>query len=280
MDWGLVAEIFLLCVIGGVIAGFGAGLFGLGGGTTTVPILNYLLPLAGVAHTAMMHAALAASLVLIVVNTSAAALKRWRSDELDLHLLGRLLPPLALGAVIGTVLADFVNTLVLSLFFLLIVLNSIRVCIQGLIAQSRGGGQQTGDAPLRPTTAGLMAAMNGLAGALGGIGAGTIMVPFLSRHGLDMKHAGGQAAGLSIVIGLIGSVGYAVIGLNEVGMPPGSIGYLYLPAVAGLALGGLVTSPYAVRLSHRMDELLLKRLFLAALLVILLAMVLKMVGIT
>lgn len=279
MDWGTTAEIFLFCLLGGVIAGIGAGLFGLGGGLTTVPILNYLLPLAAVPHANLMHCALASSLVLIVVNTSAAALKRWRAGELDMVLLRRLVPPIALGAVAGAILADFVSTMVLRVFFLLIVLNSLRACIQGIM-QSRAAEADGKALTLDPLTARIMSGLTGLAGALGGTGAGTIMVPFLSRRGLTMKQAGALAAGLSVAIGLVGSIGYIVAGLNEVGMPPVSLGYLYLPALLGLAIGGLAASPFGVRLSQRSDEGQLRWLFLGILLVILAAMALKTLGIT
>ncbi len=282
MDWAVTAEIFVFCLIGGVIAGIGAGLFGLGGGLTTVPILNYLLPLAGVPHDNMMHCALASSLVLIVINTSAAALKRWRSGEMDLTWLKRLILPIALGAVVGAAVADLVSTLVLHLFFLLVVLNSLRGCIQGLVKARHEGLSETASKTPPPSNllASIMSGITGFAGALGGTGAGTIMVPFLSNHGFTMKQAGALAAGLSVGIGLVGSIGYIIAGLNEVGMPAGSLGYLYLPALAGLAIGGLAASPYGVRLSQRSDEGRLRWVFLGTLLVILVAMLLKTFGIT
>ncbi|MEQ8650893.1 MAG: sulfite exporter TauE/SafE family protein [Kiloniellales bacterium] len=279
MDWGTTAEIFLFCLLGGVIAGIGAGLFGLGGGLTTVPILNYLLPLAAVPHANLMHCALASSLVLIVVNTSAAVLQRWRAGELDMGLLRRLILPISLGAVAGAILADFVSTIVLRILFLLIVLNSLRACIQGIM-QSRAAEADGKALTLNPLSACITSGLTGLAGALGGTGAGTIMVPFLSRRGLTMKQAGAQAAGLSGAIGLVGSIGYIIAGLNEVGMPPASLGYLYLPALLGLAIGGLASSPLGVKLSQRSDETVLRWLFLATLLVILAAMALKTFGIT
>ncbi|GAB5470602.1 MAG: sulfite exporter TauE/SafE family protein [Rhodospirillales bacterium] len=277
MDWGVVIEILAYCLIGGMIAGIGAGLFGLGGGLTTVPILNYLLPLADVPHAALMHCALAASLVLILINTSAAAYKRWRSDELDMKVLRSLMLPLGLGAVAGAVLADLVDTQILRIFFLLVVLNSLRSSIQGLVGAAGGKGNSL---PLNPLTARLMAGLTGTAGALGGTGAGTIMVPFLSRRGFTMKQAGAQAAGLSVTIGLVGSIAYVIVGLNETGMPALSFGYLYLPALLGLAIGGLAAAPYGVRLSQRLAEGPLRWAFLATLLVILAAMLLKTFGIT
>ncbi len=278
MDWGVVIEIFVFCLLGGVIAGIGAGLFGLGGGLTTVPILNYLLPLAAVPNAALMHCALASSLALIVVNTGAAAWKRWRSGELDIALLRWLMVPLGIGAVIGAAVADLVSTHELRLFFLLVVLNSIRSSVMGLIGSKKG--EDAGALPFKRPLAGVMAFITGAAGSLGGTGAGTIMVPFFNRRGFDMKRASAQATGLSVLIGIVGTIGYVIAGLNEVGMPPGSVGYLYLPALLGLGIGGLAASPYGVKLSQRFDEGPLRWIFFILLLVILAAMLLKIFGIT
>jgi len=278
MVWGLIVEFLVVCLAGGVIAGIGAGLFGLGGGLTTIPILNYLLPLAAVPSALMMHTALACSMALILVNTSAAALKRWHGGELDLGLLARLAVPLAVGAIVGAAIADLVSTQVLRIFFLLVVLNSIRSSVSAILQGNKERDSQ--HQPLRRPLAAAVSFVTGIASALGGTGAGTIMVPFLNARGFSMQQAGAQAAGLSCIIGAVGTVTYVIVGANAHGMPPLSLGYLYLPALAGLAIGGVAAAPLGVRLSQRLEERSSHWLFLATLLVILAAMLLKLFGIT
>jgi uncharacterized membrane protein YfcA len=58
-------------------------------------------------------------------------------------------------------------------------------------------------------------------------------------------------------------------GFNEAGLPALSIGYLYLPAFAGLALGALIGSPFGIRASHKIADVLLHRAFIGYLTLIL-----------
>jgi len=113
-----VIEVVLLCLLAGAIAGVFAGMLGLGGGLTTVPILNFVLPLAGVPEQRLMHAALAGSLVLMIVNTANAAYARWRHGHLDLRLFLRLAWPVFLGATIGVALADMTPDAILRFAFI------------------------------------------------------------------------------------------------------------------------------------------------------------------
>jgi uncharacterized protein len=64
-------------------------------------------------------------------------------------------------------------------------------------------------------------------------------------------------------------VGYVVGGLNESGLPSGAIGYLYLPAFAGLSGGALLGSPLGVKISHSLDEDVQFWLFLTYLTIVL-----------
>jgi uncharacterized protein len=68
--------------------------------------------------------------------------------------------------------------------------------------------------------------------ALMGIGGGTVCVPILSYLGYDIRRAVGTSATLGLVIGLPATVVYIVTGLGADGLPPLSLGYVNLLAVA------------------------------------------------
>jgi uncharacterized membrane protein YfcA len=115
----------------------------------------------------------------------------------------------------------------------------------------------------------------GVCGALLGAGAAIIIVPYLRAARYRIQQASAMAAGLSAAIGVGAGAGYVAGGLNETGLPTAAIGYLYLPAFAGLSIGALIGSPLGVKISHRLDEDIQFWLFLAYLVTVLGVMILR-----
>ncbi|MEQ8348769.1 MAG: sulfite exporter TauE/SafE family protein [Sneathiellaceae bacterium] len=277
-DMAALGEIAAICVAAGIVAGVFSGLLGLGGGLTTVPLLNYVLPLAGVPAHIMMHAALAAALALMIVNTSRAALVRWRGGELDLSLYRRLVWPVIVGAAIGVVAADFLHDIVLRLLFLAFVVYAFLRQVQQMRgAAARSSGEMQPALPV-PWLAWPYGAMTGAVGSMAGSGAAMLTVPFLAHAGFSMQVAAAQSAGLSAAIGIVGSVAYVLAGLNVTGMPAWSLGYLYLPAMAGLLVGGFVGVPLGIRLAHRLSDRAIQWTFLCFLVVVFISMLAKFLG--
>jgi len=82
-----------------------------------------------------------------------------------------------------------------------------------------------------------------------------------------------QAIGTSAIIGfpiaVAGSIGFIVAGWGQSGLPPHSIGYVYLPAVLGISLASVLMAPVGAAVAHRLPTRRLKQIF--ALLLYLLA---------
>ena len=72
-----------------------------------------------------------------------------------------------------------------------------------------------------------------------------------------------------------GTLGYAWAGWNQAGLPEGSVGFVYLPAVGILAAATLLSAPLGVRLSHKLPADKLKKGFGILLLLIALRMAWK-----
>lgn len=64
------------------------------------------------------------------------------------------------------------------------------------------------------------------------------------------------------MLGFSATAGYIYGGFNEVGLPNFSLGFLYGPAFAGLAIGALFGSPCGVRVSHQIPDVLVHRMFI------------------
>ena len=78
------------------------------------------------------------------------------------------------------------------------------------------------------------------------------------------------------VVASVGTVGYVIAGQHAEAMPRFSLGYLYLPAFAGMLAGATVGSPAGVRLSHRLSNETLKVLLLATILAVIVSIVAKL----
>ena len=67
-------------------------------------------------------------------------------------------------------------------------------------------------------------------------------------------------------------VGYVAGGWGVSNLPAGSLGFVYLPALAGIVLGSVLTAPLGARTAHRLPVRPLKRIFALLLLVLALRM--------
>ncbi len=280
MDLGTLLLIVAGCVAAGAVAGLLAGLIGIGGGFTVVPVLNYLLPLAQVPDRQVMHVALATSLALMIVNTASAAWYRWRNGDLYPPLFGLLAGPVMLGALGGALaagaLADWILRLGFIGFISLVLLRSLRAIFHPKPkAPSRPRGQ--GSLP-SPAIWAPYFCLTGVVGAMAGGGAATMTLPFMARNHYSMQEGAAQAAALSASIGLVGASAYILTGSGTAAMPPFSLGFLYLPALAGLILGGQFGVPRGVRLAKGLSESQLRGIFLSFLAVVLVSMVAKALG--
>jgi len=91
-------------------------------------------------------------------------------------------------------------------------------------------------------------------------------VPFLVWCNVAMHNAIGTSAAIGFPIALAGAAGYLVNGL-AVNLPPATLGYIYLPALIGVAAASIVTAPLGARLAHSLPIGGLKKIFALLLIV-------------
>jgi uncharacterized protein len=109
-----------------------------------------------------------------------------------------------------------------------------------------------------------------------GIGGGTFGVPLMTLFSMPIHRAVATAAGFGIVIAIPAAIGFLTLSVPNA--PPFSIGAVNLPAFAVIIAMTLLTTPYGVRLAHRMDAAPLKRAFAVFLILVALNMLRKVVG--
>ena len=69
------------------------------------------------------------------------------------------------------------------------------------------------------------------------------------------------AAAIGFPLALASSIGFVITGLDETLLPPHSLGYINLPAFAGVVAASILFAPLGARLAHQLPDKLIKRIF-------------------
>lgn len=245
---------FAAYIAAGVVIGFFAGLLGIGGGMTLVPILSALFAAQALSEQHTMHLALGTAMAAVMFTGSASVREHHRLGSVDWAIVWRLAPPMAAGTLLSTFAAGWVPQRALALAFALIIIGAATQ-----IALSRKPTATRG----LPAAAGLWAVglLIGVISGLVSAGGAFLSMPFMLWCGVPARTAIGTGAALGVPVAVLGTLGYASAGLAAEGLPPGSLGFVLLPALAGVVLASILTAPIGARLAHRLPVLTLRRLF-------------------
>lgn len=238
----------------GVTVGFLAGLLGVGGGMVMVPMLVFVFTAKGFPAEHMMHLSLATAMATIVFTSLASVLAHHRHDAVDWVVARTMAPGMVAGALAATLAAGFVPTRPLAIFFT----GFMFFAAAQMFFEAK-------PKPLRqlPGRAGLFGAgslIGGLSSVLAAGGA-FLSIPYLARCNVPLKRAIGTAAANGFPISLAGTLGYVLNGLRVEGLPAGSLGYVYLPALALIVVASMPAAPLGARLAHRLPVKRLRILF-------------------
>jgi uncharacterized protein len=254
-------DFVIACIALGTVAGFFAGMLGIGGGTLLVPMLVMLFERQQVAPENILHLALGTSMAAIVMSAAISLRTHHRHGAVDWRIVRIMTVGVLAGTAVGTYVARLVSTRELSIFFSAFI---------GYVALNMLFGGKTKPSRQLPGAPGLMAAGGGIGmvSALVAVGGGAMTVPFLTWCNRDMRGAIGTAAALGLPIALGGTAGYIFNGWHVAGLPPHSVGYVYLPALLAIVSASLFTTPMGARAAHRWPVHWLKRIFSILLIVL------------
>ncbi|MDF2155450.1 sulfite exporter TauE/SafE family protein [Vibrio sp. CAU 1672] len=250
----MTISLFLLLLALGAFVGVMAGLLGIGGGLIVVPALLYLLPLAGISPEMSMHMALATSLASIILTSGSSALNHLKLGNVDMFVVKWLMPGVVVGGFLGTVVAESIPTHYLPKVFGVIVLCLAVQMFRSIKAQS------TKLMPSSPVTV-MYGAGIGVVSSLAGIGGGSLSVPFLNQHGVEMRKAVGSSSVCGCVIAISGMTGFILHGYQIEGLPAYSVGYVYLPALLAIALTSMLTTKIGANFATTLPTAVMKKIF-------------------
>ncbi|MFD1106279.1 sulfite exporter TauE/SafE family protein [Sphingobium olei] len=247
----------------GLVAGFAAGIFGIGGGFVVVPALLVVLPLLGGTKDGIAHVAIGTSAATIILTSIRSLLAHSKRGAVEFDVLKTWAPWIILGCGVGVVLAGHVDGRTLKMIFGVgVILMSLNFLIPVLNGKVISDQMPSGLARI------------GIAGGLGtfssllGIGGGTIAIMTMTLCGRTIHRAIATASGIGTLIAVPTTIGFAIIGLKESGLPWGSLGYINIPATVAIASMSMLTAPLGVAAAHSLPAGPLKKIFGLYLLII------------
>ena len=238
----------------GIFTGFIAGLFGVGGGLTLVPVLMMAFSAQRFPQAQIMHLALGTSMATIVATSIASMRAHHGYGAVRWDIVKGLAPGLVLGTLGGSLLVGLVPTRTLAIAFTVIVYYaSLQMVLDFKPKPHRS----------LPGTPGLIAVGSGI-GAVSSLiaaGGGFMSIPFMLFCNVAMHQAVGTSAMLGFPIALSGLIGYLIDGWGVAGLPPFTLSYVHLPAFVGIISCSILVAPLGARFAHSLPVKPLKRGF-------------------
>jgi len=246
----------------GLIAGFTAGLIGIGGGVLMVPFLYFFYESARGSALGTVPADLqatvahATSLFVIVPTAITGAVAYARAKV----VVWRAALPIGLfslaGGVLGARIAPMLPGTVLKFAFGLFLVATGAQLAWG---RRRDAGHELRVQPWITIPIGLFA---GTFSAIMGVGGGLVAIPLLLHVvGVDIRHVAATSLTIVVLAASAGTATYLLSGNGVPGLPSSAIGYVHVAAGIPLMIGSVLTVRLGTRVNQRMPTKTLRRVF-------------------
>jgi len=250
----VIAAWLLAYALTGAFVGFLAGLLGIGGGMTLVPILAAMFAAQQFAPGHTVHLALGTGMASVMFTSTASVRMHHRLGGVDWTLVRRLGPAMVVGTLVSTALSGWVPQRALALSFAVIVYAG---ATQILLGKKPAAGRTVPGTPALVAIGLAIGVVCGLVSA----GGAFLTVPFMLFCGVTMTTAIGTGAAMGVPVAVVGTLGFVFSGWRVAELPPLALGFVHLPALAGIVAGSMLTAPWGARLAHRLPVPTLRRIF-------------------
>lgn len=250
MTWTLVLA---LCAMG-VFGGFAAGLLGIGGGMVLVPFITMVFTALHFPSDVVVHMAIATGLATILFTSISSVRAHHLHGAVRWPVVRAMAPGILLGSWIGPWIGKQMNSSALALFFGLFV----AVAATQMLVNAKPAGHRS-----LPGKAGMVAA-GGAVGVLAGLvgaGGGFLSIPFMAWCNVKIHSAVATSAALGFPIALAGTLSNMYFGWNAPSLPPYSLGFIHVPALALISVASVSMAPLGARTAHRWPVARLRKVF-------------------
>ena len=254
-----INEIFYLLTvlaIAAAVAGFMAGLLGVGGGIIMVPALYYAFTVLDFDIITRMHLSVGTSLAIIIPTSIISTKTHMEYDAVDFKMVKSFGIFILFGVIAGTFLAVNLKTAALVLFF------SIFAFIVGLFFIFLREKLLENPKEISDLVKNISGIVIGFISVPLGIGGGSLMVPFMRTFGYDIRKSIGTAAAVGFLIAVSGSITMILGGkiIDNVNTPF-SIGYINLLGFLVFVPVTTVMARLGAKAVYRIDKKLLSKIF-------------------
>ncbi len=242
---------YLFC---GVLIGFFAGLFGIGGGIVGIPILLILFHLQGMPNDLSMHMAIGTLFATIMLTSISSIFAHYKRGTILFSVFKKIIPGLVLGCIFGVIISSHLQSVNLQrIFGLFLLFVALQMWMNVNVEKNRE----------LPPTKNLMFASTliGVVSGMLGLGGGVFIVPYLSWCGVPIRNAVAISAASVFPIALVGMVGYMLGDIPTENAIPYSTGFIYWPAFLMLGLASMCFAPLGVKTAQLISTARLKKFF-------------------
>lgn len=253
---GLVPWAIVPAYLGlGALAGFLAGLLGIGGGAMMVPVLAWLFALQDYPAEHIVHLAVATAMATVIFTSISSVRAHASRGGVRWDIAQAMAPGMLVGGFGGALVADRFSSFGLGLFFVVFVFI---MATNMLVDRKPAPGRTT------PGRVGLflVGTLIGVLSALIAIGGAMMTVPFLIWCTVPVIQAVGTSSAIGFPVAFASTVGYIWTGSTvSAAMPASTWGYVDVPAVLSIATASMLLAPLGARLAHRLPTGILRRVF-------------------
>mgnify|MGYP000420676625 FL=1 len=255
LDQNQIIFFVIVMAIAAIPVGFVAGLFGVGGGLITVPVLFYIFDSAGLDRLFIMHLAVGTSFAIIIPTSFISTMTHMKFKAVDFDIVKSFGVFVVFGIIIGTIFAANLKTAYLILFFSII---TMLFAIYFLISKEKMNPVQNKMNMIHKI---ILGSLSGFFAAPMGIGGGLINVPILKVFGYSINQAIGSSAAIGFLVSVIGTLGFAISGTYLDTEVPLSFGFVNIPAFLIFIPITMIMAKIGANAVHKINKQIINRLF-------------------
>ncbi|WP_089266495.1 sulfite exporter TauE/SafE family protein [Tardiphaga sp. OK246] len=258
-----IVELAALLIAVGALAGFLAGVFGIGGGAILVPVFYECFRIAGVPLEVRMPLCIGTSLAIIIPTSIRSFRAHMARGAVDMEILRKWWWPILIGVIIGSVTARYAPERLFKIVFVAVAWSAA-----ARLLLARDGWKLGDDLPDGPLMK-IYGFFVGLLSTLMGIGGGLFSNLLMTFYGRPIHQAVATSSALAVLISIPGAIGYIYAGWPAAARFPDvaalqlpfAVGYVSLIGALLVMPTSLLVAPLGVKAAHAMSKRALEMAF-------------------